>query len=59
MLLFDSNILIRWLAGDPLPQCSVKRVCSEGAYVSPIPIREIWSKVRIGKAGDANRQSCA
>lgn len=49
MLLFDTNILIPWLAGDPLPESLVKRVCNEGAYVSPISIWEIWIKVRIGK----------
>ena len=49
MLLFDTNILIRWLAGDPLPESLVKRVRNEGAYVSPISIWEIWIKVRIGK----------
>ena len=49
MLLFDTNILIPWLAGYPLPDSLVKRVRSEGAYVSPISIWEIWIKVRIGK----------
>jgi len=44
-----TNILIPWLAGDPLPGSLVKRVRSEGAYVSPISIWEIWIKVRIGK----------
>jgi len=49
MLLFDTNILIPWLAGAPLPNSLVKRVRDEGAYVSPISIWEIWIKVRIGK----------
>lgn len=49
MLLFDTSILIPWLAGDPLPGSLVKRVRNEGAYVSPISIWEIWIKVRIGK----------
>jgi len=49
MFLFDTNILIPWLAGDPLPGSLVKRVRNEGAYVSPISIWEIWIKVRIGK----------
>lgn len=49
MLLFDTNILIPWLAGDPLPESLVKRVRNEGAYVSPVSIWEIWIKVLIGK----------
>ena len=49
MLLFDTNILIPWLAGDPLPKALVERVRNEGAYVSPVSIWEIWIKVRIGK----------
>jgi len=49
MLLFDTNILIPWLAGDPLPEFMVKRARNEGAYVSPISIWEIWIKVAIGK----------
>jgi PIN domain nuclease of toxin-antitoxin system len=49
MLLFDTSILIPWLAGEALPQPLVNRVRSKGAYVSPISIWEIWIKVRIGK----------
>lgn len=49
MILFDTNILIRWLAGDLVPEFLVTRVRDEGAYVSPISIWEIWIKVRIGK----------
>jgi len=49
MLLFDTNILIPWLAGAPLPESLIKQVCNEGAYVSPISIWEIWIKVGIGK----------
>ncbi|MBI5900116.1 MAG: type II toxin-antitoxin system VapC family toxin [Rhodocyclales bacterium] len=49
MLLFDTNILVPWLAGAALPNSLVKRVRNEGAYVSPISIWEIWIKVRIGK----------
>ena len=49
MFLFDTNILIPWLAGGTLPKALVSRVRAEGAYVSPISIWEIWIKVRIGK----------
>lgn len=49
MLLFDTNILIPWLAGDALPKPLIERVCEEGAFVSVISIWEIWIKVRIGK----------
>jgi PIN domain nuclease of toxin-antitoxin system len=49
MLLFDTNILIPWLAGGKLPPDLIRRVCAEGAYVSPISIWEIWIKVRVGK----------
>lgn len=49
MLLFDTNILISWLAGASLPKSLIERVRGEGAYVSPISIWEIWIKVRIGK----------
>lgn len=49
MLLFDTNILIRWLADAPLPRSLIERVERQGTYVSPISIWEIWIKVRIGK----------
>lgn len=49
MLLFDTSVLIPWLAGEPLPQSFVERVCVDGAYVSPVSIWEIWIKAGIGK----------
>ncbi|MDP2793181.1 MAG: hypothetical protein Q8O25_03715 [Sulfurisoma sp.] len=49
MLLFDTSILIPWLAGDELPSSLIKRVRARGAYVTPISIWEIWIKVKIGK----------
>lgn len=49
MLLFDTNILIPWLAGKKLPPDLVKRVRARGAYVTPISIWEIWIKVKVGK----------
>lgn len=51
MLLFDTNILIPWLAGEKLPPDLVKRVRASGAYVTPISIWEIWIKVKVGKLG--------
>lgn len=49
MLLFDTCILIPWLAGDALPDAFVAQVRRQGAMVSPISIWEIWTKVKIGK----------
>lgn len=49
VLLFDTCILIPWLAGEALPETFVAQVRREGAFVSPISIWEIWTKIGIGK----------
>lgn len=49
MLLLDTNILIPWLAGDSIPEPVVEQIQTDGAYVSPVSIWEIWIKVSIGK----------
>lgn len=51
-VLLDTNVLLWWLAADPVLSVTAKRVISHGSntiYVSAASAWEICTKVRIGK----------